>query len=444
MLKKLIKSKACLCFLTMLVCCLSFQHKVYAAGVSVKANAKKVYVGDTITFTVSVSGGAGNITVSGAANDYKWFDNSSSTYSVKASAVGTVTLSAKGVVADYDTEKDQNVSASYSVNVVERPSTGGTTSNSGNSGSTNNGTTTPPKEDTRSKDNNLSSLTVSQGTLSPKFDAATKSYSVNLTSDISDITIDAKAKDSKAKVSGIGKKSIVIGSQTFEVIVTAENGSKKTYIITVDVSEKPTVFTKLGDSSLGLLIDISKVKAPEGYKGESITLEDTTIQGWTNEASGLTLVYLMDEDGNKNFYIYEGGKVTKKYETVEIKGTQYVLLDIPSDMEEQVGLTKNKVKFGDLEIEGWSYNDEKHQNYSVVYLMNEAGEKNLYSYESTEGTLQKYVPFELSQTNTLTYVFIGTTVLFALTSIGIAISFMRFKKKSISAIKDYYDRKNQG
>lgn len=50
---------------------------LHAAGLSVTASASTIYVGDSVTFTVSASGGAGNISVSGAANGTYWLDNSS-------------------------------------------------------------------------------------------------------------------------------------------------------------------------------------------------------------------------------------------------------------------------------------------------------------------------------------------------------------------------------
>ena len=126
-----------------------------------------------------------------------------------------------------------------------------------------------------------------------------------------------------------------------------------------------------------------------------------------------------------------------------MNGKSYILLDAPKDLKGLEGLKSATVKIGETEISGWSFEDEEHKNYSVVYLMNDAGEKSLYSYEGTEGTLQKYVPMAEKNNNTLTYVFIGTTAVFAITTASLAYLYFSFKKKSISAIKDYYDRKNQ-
>ena len=132
---------------------------------------------------------------------------------------------------------------------------------------TNNNTTTQtPVKDTRSSENKLSSLSVSAGTLSPTFAEGTTSYKVELTSETQTIEVSAKAKDSKATVSGTGKHDLKIGENNIVVTVKAENGSKKTYTISIYVTEKPTVFVNLNDQNLGVLNDYSKVDTPKGFE----------------------------------------------------------------------------------------------------------------------------------------------------------------------------------
>lgn len=85
-----------------------------------------------------------------------------------------------------------------------------------------------------STDNSLSSLTISKGTLSPIFNTNTTTYNVDVDKDVSSININAKATDSKATVIGIGTKSLSYGNNKFSIVVTAENGSKKTYTININ------------------------------------------------------------------------------------------------------------------------------------------------------------------------------------------------------------------
>ncbi len=78
---------------------------IHAASLSVTASASTIYVGDSVTFTVSASGGAGNVSVSGAANGTYWLENSSQSFTVTASAEGTLTVSASGTLGDFNTEE---------------------------------------------------------------------------------------------------------------------------------------------------------------------------------------------------------------------------------------------------------------------------------------------------------------------------------------------------
>lgn len=83
----------------------------------------------------------------------------------------------------------------------------------------------------KSGNNDLSSLSVSPGSLA--FNKDKTSYTVVVDHSVTSATISATAADSKASVSGIGNKSLNIYENRFNVVVTAENGSKKTYTINI-------------------------------------------------------------------------------------------------------------------------------------------------------------------------------------------------------------------
>ena len=79
--------------------------------------------------------------------------------------------------------------------------------------------------------NTLSALSISGGTLSPTFNSSTLSYSATIND--ASVTISATSTDSNSKISGTGKKSLNYGKNTFSVVVTAEDGSKKTYTLNI-------------------------------------------------------------------------------------------------------------------------------------------------------------------------------------------------------------------
>ncbi len=91
------------------------------------------------------------------------------------------------------------------------------------------------KPEPKSSNNYLKSLSVDKGTIN--FNKNTTNYTINV-DNINEITINATAEDNKASVSGVGIKTLSNGNNTFNVIVTAENGSTKTYTIIVNKSNK--------------------------------------------------------------------------------------------------------------------------------------------------------------------------------------------------------------
>lgn len=99
-----------------------------------------------------------------------------------------------------------------------------------------------------SSDNNLSALTVSQGTLNPTFTPAEVSYTVNVDNSVESVTITATKSDPNATMSALGSviaaPGVPSGPVTIPVApginppllidVIAPNNDLKTYIITVD------------------------------------------------------------------------------------------------------------------------------------------------------------------------------------------------------------------
>lgn len=96
------------------------------------------------------------------------------------------------------------------------------------------------RKDNRSSNNNLSSLNVNGGDLKPGFSKNTTSYTLDVPYSISDLAVNAKAEDSKSKVTVTGNNNL-IAEETNQVTitVTAEDGSKKTYTISVTRGKDP-------------------------------------------------------------------------------------------------------------------------------------------------------------------------------------------------------------
>ncbi|MGE6228489.1 cadherin-like beta sandwich domain-containing protein [Paenibacillus chitinolyticus] len=88
----------------------------------------------------------------------------------------------------------------------------------------------------------LSSLTLSAGTLDPAFAAGTTAYTANVANAVNTVDVTPAAADGTASVKVDGKPvtsgtasavSLNVGSNTVEVQVTAQNGGVKTYTLTI-------------------------------------------------------------------------------------------------------------------------------------------------------------------------------------------------------------------
>lgn len=85
-----------------------------------------------------------------------------------------------------------------------------------------------------SNNNMLIDLIPSVGTLEPSFNYLDSNYTLNLDSSAAILSFDAITEDAYATVLGIEKQVVPDGISTREIVVTAEDGSEKTYTITIN------------------------------------------------------------------------------------------------------------------------------------------------------------------------------------------------------------------
>ena len=97
----------------------------------------------------------------------------------------------------------------------------------------------------KSEDENASDATLTNLGIRPKeydftgFKTGTLSYNASVPNDVDKITIYATAKSDKATVTGIGSKTLKVGANRCEIMVTSENKkATKTYVINVTRKEK--------------------------------------------------------------------------------------------------------------------------------------------------------------------------------------------------------------
>lgn len=243
-----------------------------------------------------------------------------------------------------------------------------------------------------SKNNNLSSLSVEGAELSPSFSASTLEYEATLPVDTTKATISASAADSTATVSGTGEIEVSDGLNKIEVVVTAQNGDQKTYVINLTVEEHDPIEVKVGGKTYTIVRKNNQVEdIPVGFTETKITIDDQEITAYESEATGLVLVALKDEDGNVSLFIYDAKtKQFSEFNEVSSSGLYLFILD---EAKEDVpyGYKKTTIKIADQKVTAYKYILDDDKNYYLVYAQDlKTGQEGFYLYDKEDGTFQRY------------------------------------------------------
>ena len=364
----------------------------FADGISVSAGQGSVSVGKTVAFSITVPSGteawtysvswSDNLSLESGDTAPMGFEGDSRTnqlvFRANSTGTGTVSISA-GSYCIAGVDYDASGSASVSIVSASEPDDSEpdyTPSTPGKSGN-----------------NALSTLTVSAGTLTPAFDPAVTEYTLSLPQGTEKLTLTATPSDSNATVQGDGELTLQEGENTLPLVVTAENGDTKTYTVTVQVAQAPTLFLDYNGQRLGVVKDVSQVTPPAGFApAEPITYSGDTLPIWTDVSGKRTLVYLMDEKTSaQGFYLFsQTTGVQSPYLPILCGSVTYIYTDIPKELSSVPGLTPATVKAFGQTLNGWTYNDASLKDFCVLYLMDDAGSYGYYTYDSREETLQRF------------------------------------------------------
>ena len=226
---------------------------------------------DTVDYTAEVGNEVTSITVTPTTNDDDASVTVDGTAVASGAASGAITLTAglAKAIAIVVTAQDGSAMKTYTVTVTRAAST----------------------------DADLSSLTLSAGTLSPAFAAATEGYAVSVGNDVASVTVTPTTNDDGASVtvagtavtSGATSAAIALTAglaKAIAIVVTAQDGTAtKTYTVTVTRAAPATLSTDADLSGLTIsagTLSPAFAAATEGYAVSvgndvaSITLTPTT------------------------------------------------------------------------------------------------------------------------------------------------------------------------
>ena len=158
--------------------------------------------------------------------------------------LATYTFQAPSTPGTYTVSFNVNGSTVNSTVVVNSASTNTENSSGGSSGNSSTGSsstgsigstgnTSSSSTTTRESDNaNLSNLGIRPNDFTG-FKPGTTTYNVTVPEDVESVEVYATAQDSGATISGTGNRTLQYGANALNVVVTAEDGTTKTYTINV-------------------------------------------------------------------------------------------------------------------------------------------------------------------------------------------------------------------
>ena len=374
-----------------LFCCIINISCVFAgtASFSSWSSASVVAIGNSVTITASFSSSKtiffteGSMTCTGAGVNKTIslnFDNMDKIYSkkfyltVKPTSVGKVTCTTKNVKV---IDASMNSWQTFKNNTIS---------------------TTIRAKNTN---NNLASLSIDGYALDQEFKSDILEYSVTVKEGTEKIKVNAKVVDGTAKVNGVGNIEVSEGLNDISIVVTAEDGSKKTYKIKVTVLEFEPIKVVVDDNEYTVVRKRKSLpKASEYFSENTVTISDEVIDSYYSEKLGYTLVGLKDNDGLIKYFIYDNGEYTYYNEQVFNGITLRIL-----DKELPNGYIEKKFTYNDSELVGYQEakldiikntyaltdNEIEGNNFYLFYAINlDTLKEELYQYDLTENTVQRY------------------------------------------------------
>lgn len=398
---------------------------VNAAGSASISASSSVEVGSKVTATVTLKNTAAwNIKIissgstSGCSQSFADAtgngQNTTKTLSVtcKATSIGAIGFTVSGDITSAD-GSNSNVSLNKRVIV----------------------TAVRPK----STDATLSSLSIEGYEISPDFNRDTLEYTANVPSTVNSVKISAKENESHASIEGVGEFEVSEGINTFNIVVTAENGSQKTYVLNVNVEDINPIEIEIGSKKYTIVKNAKNLTKPELYEEKTIKIGEFDIPAYYSEITKFTLVGIKDDEGSVFLAIYD--EKNDKYTLYNEFSSNNVILYITNFPGKLEGYIKDNIKINDVDVEVYRYKEDS--RFVICYAMNVGtGEYDYYSYDTKDNTFQIYNDevIEDLKEDVQTYLYVciafGSGLLFAFILI---ICLLRNKKKENKKIETILD-----
>lgn len=237
-------------FIVFVFCAIA--SNIYAANVNLSSTNIVMYVGESKNVSITATDVTGRFNISssngGVASsnvDRIWVENDSKSITIKGEAAGTSVISIVpySVSSSYNGgNKTINVTVKQREQQPTTPSTPPTNTNNNtntkpntanNNTATNNTTNNNTATNTKNNNANLSVLQVNQEGLTPNFNKNKTNYAITVGENVDSLKVTATPEASTSKVNVTGNTNLKNGDNKVYVTVTAQDGTKKVYTITV-------------------------------------------------------------------------------------------------------------------------------------------------------------------------------------------------------------------
>ena len=402
------------CLIVLLLCVLGSVFTASAEGsLNAAVSASRVTVGENVTLTLEYSGGGAAIGSLDAQVKYdtkvlQYVSGSDgiygsagiltiSWYATGVTAPGSVklTMTFKAIAAQEGTSIEVTTTALIN-DETQAPM--------GNPQKTLTVSTANPAA---SSNANLASLKPSSGTLTPKFNANTLNYTVEVPYTTTSLSLSAVAADKNAKVATSGKTALAVGKNTQVITVTAPSGATKKYTVVItraadQGSSGETSTTApppgdplevtVGEETMQVSDTQPDTPLPLGYSWDPVTLNGTVVAAAKNADNGTVLLWLTPAAGGEGaFYLYDemSGQFTL-FRPLTLDSRLYILLPMPAGQEAPAGTVAGTFPVGGQETDAFLYEDTALSDYAIVYVTAPDGRTGLYVYDRTDDSFQRY------------------------------------------------------
>lgn len=277
-----------------------FMPEANAASLVISFSSSTAKVGDTVTATVTGNGVSGRVSLSVSGNatlsENSIFVDGSASVTVKITGEGNVKITATAAdMAENANAKEYTGSTSGTIKVSSTSNENNsdknektpTQTNTANNNSNNN-------EVSKSNNANLSNLGIKPNDFKG-FKASKTSYDVTVPNDVEKVTVYATAQDNKAKIKGNESQKLKVGKNTLNVVVTAEDGTQKTYTINVTREEANQTDENTSNTTSN---ETSSEKTQETQSETNSDLKNLSIKGYTLNPAFSPNVYEYKVDVN--------------------------------------------------------------------------------------------------------------------------------------------------